>query len=110
MREFLPYIVSIVTSLISLISSVLISRKQTKGEIDKLVKQHELDMEKERENHKYELEKIEREYSLQKELQQKEFESKLSSDIMNTIMTEAMKTPEIKQSIARGMRGAKRKK
>ena len=110
MKEFMPYIVSIVSALIAAISSVWISRKATKGEIEKLIKQHELDLETEREKHKNELEKKEIEHKHQLELMQKESENKLGADIMNTLVSEAMKTPEMRNQISQGIRNSRGKK
>ena len=111
LKEILPYIVSITCSLIAAISSVLISRKETKGEIEKLIKQHELDLETEREKHKNELEKKEIEHRYQLELMQKENENKLGADILSTFVSEAVKTPEVRNQISQSIRNnGKRKK
>ncbi|MCQ2080457.1 MAG: hypothetical protein MJZ11_02285 [Lachnospiraceae bacterium] len=107
-KEIMPYIVSVLGALIAAISSVMISRKETKGEIEKLIKQHELDLETEREKHKYDLEKQEIEHKHQLELMQKEMENKLGADMMNTLMTEAIKMPEIRQQISQGMKKGRR--
>lgn len=37
------------------------------------------------------------------ELQQKQFENQLGSDMMNTLISEAMKMPEVKKQISQGM-------
>lgn len=103
-KEIMPYIVSIVCAAIAAVSSIMVSRKETKGEIEKLIKQHEMDLETEREKHKNELEKKEIEHKYQLELMQKEMENRLGADMMNTIMTEAMKTPEIRNQISQGFR------
>ena len=55
LKEIMPYIVSIIGAVIAAISSTTISRKETKVEIDKLIKQHELDLETERQKHRNEL-------------------------------------------------------
>lgn len=103
-KDIMPYVVSVLGALIAAISSVMISRKETKGEIEKLVKQHEMNMESEREKHKYELEKQEIEHKHQLELMQMEMENKLGSDMMNAIMSEAMKMPEVRNQISQGMK------
>ncbi len=108
LKEIMPYVVSILGALIAAISSVMISRKETKGEIDKLVKQHELDLETERERHKYALEKQELEHKHQMESMQKEIENKLSADLINALMCEAMKMPEVRSQILQGMKKGKR--
>ena len=103
-KEIMPYVVSILSALFAAISSIMISRKETKGEIDKLVKQHELDLETERERHKYELEKQELEHKHKMELMQKEMENKLGTDMINTLISEAIKMPEVRRQISQGMK------
>ena len=49
--------------------------------------------------HKYELER-----------QQKEFENQLGGNFVNTMITEAMKMPEVRQQITQGMSAAKKKR
>ena len=107
--DFLPYIVSVLTAIIAGVWSYLGSRKQAKEDIARLEKQHELDIEKEREKFAMEKEKLELEHKHQIELMQKEAENKMGGEIMNTIFSEVMKTPEVKQQIAEGMRKGKKK-
>ena len=109
MKEYLPYIVSIVTAIISGIASYMASKKQFKEDIKRLEKQHELDIEKERELFKIEKEKIEIEHKHQIELIQKEAESKINSDIMKTLFTEAMKNPDVQRQISQGTRNGNRR-
>lgn len=59
MSEYLPYIVSVVCALVSGITSYLVARKQTKADIQKLEKQYELDLDKDREKFAMEKEKME---------------------------------------------------
>ncbi len=110
MKEWMPYIVSIITALISTLTSLLLARKEFKREIAKLVKQHELDLEKEREKYKYEKEKLEIEHEHKIELMQKESENKLGENAINMILAEAMKTPEFKQTMSQGLNQSKRKR
>lgn len=102
--EIMPYIVSVICAAIAAYSSVSISRKEAKKEIVQLIKQHEFDLEIEREKHKNELEKVEIEHKHQIELMQKEFESKMGSELTNTIFSEVLKDPEIKKQIINGMK------
>ena len=122
MDMYLPYIVSIVCALISGIASYLISRKQMKTDLEKLNTQYKLDIEKEREKFLMEKEKMELEhkYELERQLkgnfgtawqnQQKEFENQLGGNFVNTMITEAMKMPEVRQQITQGMSAAKKKR
>lgn len=107
--DFLPYIVSVLTAIISGVCSYFGARKQAKEDIARLKKQHELDIEKEREKFAMEKEKLELEHKHQIELMQKEAENKMGGEIMNALFSEVMKTPEVKQQIVEGMRKGNKK-
>ena len=109
MDTYLPYIVSIVCALISGIVSYLISRKQMKTDLEKLNTQYKLDIEKEREKFLMEKEKMELEHKYELERQQKEFENQLGGNFVNTMITEAMKMPEVRRQITQGMNTSKKK-
>ena len=109
MDTYLPYIVSIVCALISGIASYLISRKQMKTDLEKLNTQYKLDIEKEREKFLMEKEKMELEHKYELERQQKEFENQLGGSFVNTMITEAMKMPEVRRKITQGMNTSKKK-
>ena len=96
--------------MIAAVSSIVISRKETKNEIAKLIKQHEFDMENEKEKHKNELEKQEIEHRHQMELLQKENEGKMNSEMMSVVLSEAMKNPEVQRQIAKGISKSNNKK
>ena len=49
MKNYLPYIVTVLCSLISGLTSYFAARRQAKVDLEKLQKQHDLDIEKERE-------------------------------------------------------------
>ncbi len=108
--EYMPYFVSVLCALISGIVTNSVTRKQTKTEIDKLIKQHEFDLENMRENFKHQQEIKELEHKHQLEIQRNEFENKLGSDVMNTIIGEAMKNPEVQRQISQGMSNAGKKR
>ena len=84
----MPYIVTIICTLISGFGSYFAARKQSKADMQKLKKQHILDIEKEREKFVMEKEKIEMEHKYQLELIQKQSENQLGSDIVSTITKE----------------------
>ena len=105
MEQYLPYIATVVCSVISGIASYSASRRQTKADLEKLQKQHELELEKEREKFSMEKEKMELEHKHQLELQQKEMENQLGSDVISTMMKEYMRSPEGRAQ----MRGAGKK-
>ena len=56
--DYLPYVVTVLCSIISGIASYIAARIKSKSDIQKLVKQHELDLEKERERLLKEKERI----------------------------------------------------
>ena len=109
MDMYLTYVVSIVCALISGIASYLISRKQMKTDLEKLNTQYKLDIEKEREKFLMEKEKMELEHKYELERQQKEFENQLGGSFVNTMITEAMKMPEVRRKITQGMNTSKKK-
>ena len=110
MSTFLPYVVSVICAAIAGFASYAVARKQTKADMQKLEKQHELDIEKEREIFKMEKEKMEIEHRHQLELLQKEYENTLGASLTNTLISETMKMPEVRQQINQGIKnGTKRK-
>ncbi len=94
MNTYLPYIVSVLCAAIAGFTSFAVARKQAKTDIERLIKQHELDIEKEREKFAMEKEKMELEHKHQLELQQKEMENQLGTDVISTMMKEYMRSPE----------------
>lgn len=104
----LPYIVSIVSSLIAGFSSYSVARKQAKEDIKQIEKRHELDIEKERERFQLEKEKMEINYKHQLELLNKEAENKMSAGIMDKFMAEIMKNPSIQHQISQSLNNRKK--
>ena len=94
MEKYLPYIATVVCTMISGIASYLAARKQSKTDLQKLMKQHELDIEKECEKFALEKEKMEIEHKHQLELKQKEMENQLGTDLISTMTKEYMRSPE----------------
>lgn len=103
LSEYMPYFTSIVCALISGIVTYMVSRKQTKNEINKLIKQHELNLESQRKQYEHEIAILNLEHEHQLKLKDKELENKLSGDMMNTLILEAMKNPEIKRQFNQGV-------
>ena len=99
----LPYIVSIVCALISGITSYYVARRQTKSDMLKLEKQFQLDLEKERKRFEMEKEKMKIEHKYQMEIKQKELDNALSGAMVSSLMTEAMKNPDIQRQIHSGI-------
>lgn len=110
MSTYLPYIVSVICAAIAGFASYAVARKQAKADMERLEKQYELDIEKEREEFAMEKEKMEIEHRHQLELLQKESENNLGASVTNTLISEAMKMPEIRQRFSQGVKnGSKRK-
>ena len=71
MSTYLTYIVSVLCAAIAGFTSYAVARKQAKEDMQKLQRQHELDIEKEREKFVMEKEKMEIEHRHQIELKEK---------------------------------------
>lgn len=93
MDKYLPYIVTIICTLISGFISYFAARRQSKADIEKLQTQHKLDIKKEREMFAMEKEKIELEHRHQLELKEKEMENQLGADLITTMTKEYMRSP-----------------
>lgn len=106
MEKHLPYIVTVVCSIISGLASYMASRSKAKAETDRLIKKYELDIEKEREKFALEKEKMEIEHRHQLELKQQEAENNLG----NALISEALRLPEVRQQFSQGMRNGNHKK
>lgn len=102
--NYFPYIVSVVCALISGIASYLGASKKAKSEIKKMEKQHILDLEKEKEKFELEKEKLEINFKHQLELKEKELEGQMGANIMDTMIKEAMSSPEIKKQFQQGIK------
>lgn len=64
MKEYLPYIVSVVTALIAFWGSLLVNRKNNKAEIKKLELEHKQIMERNKQEQDARIEQLEKEYAL----------------------------------------------
>lgn len=93
MEQYLPYIVTVLCSLISGLTSYSAARRQGKADLKKIQKQHELDIEKEREMFAMQKERMELEHKHQLELKQKEMENQLGTDLISTMAKEYMRSP-----------------
>lgn len=93
MEQYLPYLATVLCSVISGIASYTASRRQAKADLEKLQKQHELDIEKERELFAMQKESMELEHKHQLELKQKEMENQLGTDLISTMAKEYMRSP-----------------
>lgn len=120
MKEYLPYIVSIIVAIISGFTSFLAALKKSRSElnalkvsnqheINRLMEQHKLDIDSLERTHQMEIEKMEIEHLHQLELMQKEQENAFGGTLLNSVMDAAMKTPEAKQALGQAFRKSKKK-
>ena len=86
MEKYLPYIVTVLCSLLSGFGSYFAARRQAKAELQKLQKQHELDLEAERERFKMEIEKMELEHKQQMEQKLMEASAQIGGGVLSTIL------------------------
>ena len=107
MKEYFPYIATILCSIFSGFASYLASRRQAKADLQKIQKQYELEIEMEREKFHHEKEKMELEHKHQLELMQKETENKLGTELVSTITKEYMNTPEAKEAMRQSVSKSK---
>ena len=93
MENYMPYIVTVVCAVVSGLASYFAARWKSKSDIEKLMKKHELDIEKEREKFAMEKERMEIEHRHQLELKQKEMENQLGTDIFSTVTKAYIQSP-----------------
>lgn len=110
MKEYFPYIATILCSIFSGFASYLASRRQAKADLQKIQKQYELEIEMEREKFQHEKEKMELEHQHQLELMQKERDNKVGIDIISTVTKEYMNTPEAKAAIRQSVSKPRKKR
>lgn len=108
MEKCLPYIVTILCSLISGIASYLASRLQSKADLEKLQKQHDLDLEAEREKINMEKEKMELAHKLQLEQMIVQMGGQIGGNLFATVTEGFMNSP-IGQSYMQAAVNKKRK-
>lgn len=101
LKEFMPYIVSIITAIISGISSYCLSKRNFKNEVEtiklnneheikKLMEQHKVDIDNLKEKHKLEMEIKEKDFQHEKEMQQLKSKSIIdekNQELMNTALS-----------------------
>ena len=92
LKEFLPYIVSVFSAVLSFLAAVIVSRKSNKTEMKKLKQQHE-----------FELERMQEEYKKKEELLQQEYALRAGTQMVTSLVekttTAVYDAPAIKQEI-----------
>lgn len=113
-KDYLPYIVSVLVSLISGLTSYLASAKKCRTdiktlkennthEINRLMEQHKLDIDSLERKHQMEIEKMEVEHKHQLELKSKDAENTIGSEFISTIMGAMLNTPEAQQELGQAI-------
>lgn len=64
MKDFLPYIVSVITALLSFFGALLVNRKNSKAEIEKMKLEHKQIMERNKQEQDARIAQLEKEYEL----------------------------------------------
>ena len=119
MEKFLPYIVTVITTIVSGLLAYFSATRKTKSdlvalkesnrlEIEKLMSQHKLDLEALERKHEMEKEKMQLEHAHKIELLQKEAESAMGSNLLNSAVAEMMKMPEMRQEMSNAFKNKKR--
>lgn len=93
MTDFLPYIVSVICALISGFITYGVARRQMKAEIQKIEKQHELNLEAEQQKFDMEKEKMELEHKHQLELLRAQTGNQIGAEMLSEITKQYMKSP-----------------
>ncbi len=93
MSAYLSYIASLLCAIISGFTSYVVIRKQVKFDIQKLQKQYELDMEREREKFLMEKARMEMDHKNQLELNQAQSGNQLGVELISTIAKEYLHSP-----------------
>ena len=114
MKEALPYIISIVTALISMIVSIYVCNRNCKNEINKLKlqnekkkkkiqKQHENELETMKRQHQQEMEKLEQMQTHEIEKQREEVTLKavtnIAENFTESVTSSFLDTPAVKNEI-----------
>lgn len=106
-----PYIVSIIASIVSGISSYLVARNKSASdiqtlkesnehEIEKLMKQHEVDLDNLKETHKLEMEKLEAEHRYSLELANSNAQNEMTKQLMGSLVGNLMAAPQMQDLFA----------
>lgn len=108
MEEYMPYVVSVLTALISGVASVYIASKRASSElqaleqkgaqdIERLMHQHEVDIDSMEKAHQLELEKMKAQHQLELESMEKQVANEASSQIIVGLFSQLLSNPEMQQ-------------
>lgn len=120
MKEILPYLITLVTTVSSGLVAYFAATKKSRSdletvkesnrfEIERLMSQHRLDLEALERKHEMEKEKAELEHGYKLELLRKEAETNVGSSVVNAMIAEAFKSPEAQKVISEAFKNANKK-
>lgn len=98
MEAYMPYIATVLCSILTFIGSILVNRKNQKSELLKMQKEHEYEMEKQKGDFNHKIALLEKEMSLKAETQ-------IMADLSSRIIDAVCGSDPVKQAInAQAMR------
>lgn len=111
MKELLPYLVTLLSTITAGLLSYFGAIRKTKNElialkesnrfeIEKLMNQHKLDLEALERKHEMEVEKINLDHEHKLELLRKESENAMGASMLGSAFEKIMESPEAKQAIS----------
>lgn len=115
-----PYIVSIIASIASGISSYLVARNKSASdiqtlkesnehEIEKLMKQHEVDLDNLKETHKLEMEKLEAEHRYSLELANSNAQNEMTKQLIDSMVGNVMSAPQMQDFLVNSLTDSMKK-
>ena len=114
-EEYIPYVVSILTALISGAASVYIASKRASSElraleqrgmqdIERLVHQHEVDIDSMEKAHQLELETMKAQHQLELESMERQVANEAGSQIMVGLFSQLLSNPEMQRILMNQMK------
>lgn len=115
MEEYMPYVVSVLTALISGAASVYIASKRASSElqaleqkgaqdIERLMHQHEVDIDSMEKAHQLELKKMKAQHQLELESMEKQVANEAGSQIIVGLFSQLLSNPEMQQILMNQMK------
>lgn len=104
MKEYMPYLVSILTALISAVVSISVCKKQTKTEIEKIKEQAKANIEIEREKLQLEKEKMELEHKLEIEKIHAQNDDAFASGLTDKLFDMVLQNSDVQEQLAIGIK------
>ena len=90
LKEFMPYIVSILTAIISGISSYSLSKRNFRNEVETIKLNNEHEINKLMEKHKVDIDNLKEKHKLEMKLKEKEYVHEKNQELMNIALSEVV--------------------